>query len=139
MPPPKPLPRTNMITPYLFLGDEAFPLLENLMKPYPRQQAAADKSMAIFNYRLSRSRRVVENAFGLLSQKFRIFHTPIHLKVKTCENLVSSACIIHNMMIDEGSVSDDDEDFACAWQSVDIDDIATATEQLLEPDLSNLS
>lgn len=137
LPEPKPLPGTNMITPYLFLGDEAFPLLQNLMKPYPRLQAAADKTMSIFNYRLSRSRRVVENAFGLLSQKFRIFLTPIQLNVKTCEHLVTSACILHNIMIDARGVSDDDPPLS-GLQSVSISDSLTATEGLLEPTQANL-
>lgn len=83
------------------LGDEAFPLLQNLLKPYPRDQSLIDRSKAIFNYRLSRARRIVENAFGILTQRFRIFSTPIFLNIDTVENLVTSACIVHNMMIDE--------------------------------------
>lgn len=37
LPPPAPLPGTEIITPAVFLGDEAFPQKVNLMRPYPGQ------------------------------------------------------------------------------------------------------
>lgn len=55
----------------------------------------------MFNYRLSRARRIVENAFGILTQQFRVFSTPIFLNVNTIEDLATSACILHNIIIDE--------------------------------------
>nr|CAI5861399.1 unnamed protein product [Callosobruchus analis] len=74
MPEAKPLPNTNDTPlPYMFLGNEAFPLNNNFMKPYPRSNLNTQRR--IFNYRLSRSRRTVECAFGILSNKWRIFHT----------------------------------------------------------------
>lgn len=63
-PPPKRLPNSDIVCPSVVLGDEAFPLLENLLKPYPRQQGLHDRTKAVFNYRLSRARRITENAFG---------------------------------------------------------------------------
>lgn len=35
IPDPRPLPGTNTIVPPVFLGDEAFPLKPNLMRPFP--------------------------------------------------------------------------------------------------------
>lgn len=61
--------------PYITIGDEAFRLHKRVMKPYGRAQAIEDIEKTIFNYRLSRARRVSENAFGLLSQIFRTFYT----------------------------------------------------------------
>lgn len=101
IPSPRKLPGTNVVLPNVVLGDEAFPLLTNLMKPSPRSQTLVDRSKAIFNYRLSRSRRIVENTFGILTNRFRIFSTPIHLNIETVESAVTSACIIHNMISDE--------------------------------------
>lgn len=101
VPPPKKLPETDVKLPYVVLGDEAFPLLENLMKPYPRIQSLNDRTKAIFNYRLSRARRIVENSFGILTNRFRVFSTPIHLNTATIEDVITSACIIHNLIIDE--------------------------------------
>lgn len=67
------LPGTNELLPYVFIGDEAFPLMNNLMKPYP--QRGINHDQRIFNYRLCRARRVVENVFGILASRFRVFFT----------------------------------------------------------------
>lgn len=104
------LPNSDIAAPYVFLGDEAFPIRENLLKPYPRDQSLHDRSKAIFNYRLSRARRIVENAFGLLSQQFRIFFTPIHLNVDVIEDLITVACILHNLLIDEKGIPSETND-----------------------------
>lgn len=67
------LPGTNNVAPYVILGDEAFPLKRYLMRPYPGTQSIEDIEKRIFNYRLCRARRLVECAFGILSQTFRIY------------------------------------------------------------------
>ncbi|CAN8002625.1 unnamed protein product [Ixodes pacificus] len=57
--------------PYLMVGDEAFPLKPFLMRPYPGRGNEPDREeylkMATFNYRLSRARRLIENAFGIMA------------------------------------------------------------------------
>ncbi|KAF0706407.1 protein ALP1-like isoform X1, partial [Aphis craccivora] len=37
------LPNTNIIAPYTFIGDEAFPLLINILRPYPGKQLINDE------------------------------------------------------------------------------------------------
>lgn len=98
IPPPQALPGTDHIVPYVLVGDEAFALHQNLMKPYPRRQSLIDPSKAVYNYRLSRARRTTENAFGILCAYFRIFFQPIATVPETTDKLITSACILHNML-----------------------------------------
>lgn len=114
------LPNSQIEVPYVFLGDEAFPILENLLKPYPRNQSLHDRSKAVFNYRLSRARRIVENAFGIMSHSFRILFTPIHLNVDILEDLITVTCILHNLMIDERGTQEETSDLPPShWESID--------------------
>ena len=64
IPDPEPLPHDDKPMPYVIVGDEAFGLHTWLMKPFP--QRGLTREEWIFNYRLSRARRVVENSFGIL-------------------------------------------------------------------------
>lgn len=94
------LPGSEKILSHVIVGGEAFRLHTHIMKPYTRKSARSHKSKAIFNYRLSRARRVTENAFGLLSQVFRVFYQPIHIESSTCDDLIVLACCLHNMLRD---------------------------------------
>lgn len=98
MPAPQSLPGTSTVLLHVIVGDEAFALHENLMKPYPRQQALHDPSKAVFNYRLSRARRTTENTFGLLCGYFRIFFLPIATAPETTDHLIICACILYNIL-----------------------------------------
>lgn len=94
----KQLPGSIKVLPHVIVGDEAFRLHTNIMKPYTKKASRDDKSKSIFNYRLSRARRVTENAFGLLSQVFRVFYQPINIKPSTCDDLIIVACCLHNLL-----------------------------------------
>ena len=59
---------SNKLFPYVFVGDEAFQLTDSLMKPFPR--AVLSLKERVFNYRLSRARRVIENTFGIDAARF---------------------------------------------------------------------
>ncbi|GFS36723.1 DDE Tnp4 domain-containing protein [Trichonephila inaurata madagascariensis] len=99
VPPPKALPGTDTVIPHVIVGDEAFALHQNLMKPYPRQQSLHDASKAVYNYRLSRARRTTENAFGILCSYFRFFFfRPISTAPETTEKIIICACILHNIL-----------------------------------------
>ncbi|XP_077149254.1 uncharacterized protein LOC143810032 [Ranitomeya variabilis] len=81
---------------YVFIADEAFPLHPHLLKPFAQRTLTAERR--IFNYRLSRARRVVENAFGIMANRFRVFHTAINLKLQSIDFVVLACCVLHNFL-----------------------------------------
>ena len=91
------LPVNGIIAPYVFVGDDAFALKKFMMKLYPQQNLTADKR--VYNYRHSRARRISENLFGILANRWRIFFTTINLEPKHVENIFLSALALHNMLI----------------------------------------
>lgn len=97
LPGPQLLPGTDTLAPYVFLGDGAFAIEENIMKPFKHNQLLT-YNKRIFNYRLSRARRVVENAFGILSSRFRIFYKPIQLSLKNADSVIVATCYLHNYL-----------------------------------------
>lgn len=90
------LPNTRLQVPYVIIADDAFPLKRNLLKPYPGKQVP--KERRIFNYRLSRARRVSDNAFGILAARFRIFHSQIILEPEKVKMIVLASCALHNFL-----------------------------------------
>ncbi|CAK1591977.1 unnamed protein product [Parnassius mnemosyne] len=80
------------------LGDDAFPLKPYLLKPYKTYRGPLTIPEEMFNYRLSRARRIEENAFGILMSRFRILDGKIDLKPSTIRKLVFAACSIHNWL-----------------------------------------
>jgi len=56
------------------------------------------KKKRIYNYRHCRTRRVVENAFGILSQKFRIFNRRIQANPENADLIVLTSCVLHNFI-----------------------------------------
>lgn len=75
IPPPASLPGAEDLgpVPHVFVGDKAFPLRPNLMRPYAGGQLPLPKPVTIFNKRLSRARLVVECAFGILAARWRMY------------------------------------------------------------------
>jgi DDE superfamily endonuclease len=56
---------------------------------------------AIYNkeyYRLSRARRVVENAFGILVHRFEIFRSPLRIDIGEAKFTVLACVFLHNWL-----------------------------------------
>jgi len=66
------------------------------MKPYAHR--GLNTTERIFNYRLSRARRIVENAFGILASRFRVFRTQIMFQPHKVETVVLAATVLHNFL-----------------------------------------
>ena len=68
-----------------------------MMKPFShRSQVQRER---IYSYRLSRARHVVENAFGILSHRFRCFLTTMQLQPDNINLITMCACVLHNLML----------------------------------------
>lgn len=101
VPPPEKLPNSDVVLPYMLVGDEAYPLRTDLMKPYPFRQM--DHNHRIYNYRLSRARRVVENAFGILANRFRVFRSTMLLHPDTVTKITLASACLHNFLCEQHS------------------------------------
>lgn len=97
LPKPSPLPQRETPVPYVFLTDDAFAMSPYILSPYPFCNQPAPNR--IFNYRLSRARRIVENAFGIIAIKFQVLRRPIKLCPSTVEYIVLAICAIHNFLL----------------------------------------
>jgi hypothetical protein len=91
----EPLPLDDKNMPYFILGDNAFPLRTWLMNPFSRRNL--DDEERIFNYRVSRARRVIENSFGILANRFQVLLTTMRQKPETA-TIIVLACCLHNLM-----------------------------------------
>ncbi|XP_037570302.2 uncharacterized protein LOC119450898 [Dermacentor silvarum] len=82
----------------VILCDQAFPLTEHLMKPFanPRDGTAE----RVFNYNLSRTRRIVENAFGRMKARFRFVAKRIECRLPNSKRAIRAACTLHNICED---------------------------------------
>lgn len=71
------------------------------MRPYSSTNIDAQK--LIFNYRLSRARRCVENAFGIMVAKWRLFRKPIIADQENIVKMVRACICLHNLLITKES------------------------------------
>ncbi|XP_071653255.1 putative nuclease HARBI1 [Temnothorax longispinosus] len=101
LPNPKSVQIDGPVLPYVLLADEAFPLTNFMMRPYPRS-GRLNLPQKVFNYRLSQARRVVENAFGILAQRWRIYRKPIISSVANVKKIVQATIVLHNFIINNG-------------------------------------
>ncbi|XP_050066391.1 uncharacterized protein LOC126555518 [Aphis gossypii] len=126
---PKPVPLPGQIedTPMVLIGDEAFALKTYLMKPFPRRQSRSNTRLDTYNYRLCRARRVVENAFGILSKKWRVYKGSIELKEQTTIKVILLTCILHNYLRVKN----------CDIKNIELDEDQSVIGALEEVDVNN--
>ena len=71
------IPGSERVAPFVLLQDDAFGLKTYLMKPFP-QIGLTDEKRG-YNYCHCRARRISENLFGIISNRWRVFRAPILL------------------------------------------------------------
>ena len=82
--------------PYYLIGDDAFALSINLMKPISRQQLSYEES--VYSYRISRARRCVENAFGIMAHRWRVLYKEMGFEVEKCRCIIKTCIVLHNLL-----------------------------------------
>ena len=91
----------KMKIPYFILGDDAFALTEWLVKPFvPPPSTLLPTKYRISNYRISRGRRVVENAFGILVSIFRALLKRQDLNLSNCVLAVKACICLYNLILE---------------------------------------
>lgn len=108
--------------PFVMLGDDAYPLKTYLMKPYSKRLLSHEEK--VFNYRLSRARRCIECAFGILTAKWRLLGKCIETEVDKAERIVKAICLLHNIIIDREGV-----DFFKSTKLQDADSLSESSLQ----------
>ncbi|XP_067947362.1 putative nuclease HARBI1 [Watersipora subatra] len=98
IPSPTNLPGTSQPLPFVVVGDEAFPPKPWLMWPFPgRVLDSHDKK--IYNYRLSRSRRTIENAFGIMTSRWRCLRdNTLVMSPDNAKRVILATCVLHNVL-----------------------------------------
>ena len=94
---PRPLPGREVNIPFVLVADDAFRMQTNLLKPYPGRHLSAGQR--IFNYRLLRARRIIENAFGIMMKRFEVFSSPIKLNANKTTRVTLACCALHNFLV----------------------------------------
>lgn len=98
LPQPSAVEHNGSPLPYVLVADEAFSLNSYMMRPYPRC-SRLNRQKKIFNYRLSRARRVVESAFGIMVARWRIYRRPIIASTSTVLKIIKATTCLHNFII----------------------------------------
>ncbi|XP_035714843.1 protein ALP1-like [Folsomia candida] len=120
IPNPLPLPGSNIVQPCTFVGDDAFALSDKMMKPY--DQRGLDKKKRIFNYRLSRARRIIENVFGIIASRFNIYRRSIISDPENVVNAIKATVVLHNFLRTEELLMRPETRKYCPPGYFDIDD-----------------
>ncbi|KAF0739178.1 hypothetical protein Ae201684P_012872 [Aphanomyces euteiches] len=83
-----------------FLADAGYKLYGHIITPYPIRTSMPDDE-AHFNLLHSRTRIVVERAFGLWKNTFRIFKTPLlQSNPAQMAAIITATMVLHNLFID---------------------------------------
>ena len=83
--------------PFVLIGDHAFALETHMMKPYPQQSLTIERR--VYNYIHSRVRRISESLFGILENRWRIYHTVMSLEPAAVESVILATLALHNMLM----------------------------------------
>lgn len=93
-----PLPGRSVPIEWTLIGDAAFTAGKRMLKPVGRTELTREQR--IFNYRVSRARRTIENTFGIMTVKWRLLGRTIEVNPNLTAKIISVICCLHNLLID---------------------------------------
>ncbi|KAB0790420.1 hypothetical protein PPYR_15211, partial [Photinus pyralis] len=73
---------------------ETMPLCSSGTKHLAFQRTYSD----LMQEKCSTARRNIECSFGILANKWRIFHRPLNVHLSLCEDIVKVCCLLHNFV-----------------------------------------
>lgn len=83
---PLPGPGDQSLVPHLFVADEMFPLCRELTRLYAGQNNPRERR--VFNYQLSRTRRMVKCTFAILATQLRLYRRVLAVSPQIAEKLL---------------------------------------------------
>ena len=89
-------PIAGVDIPLVILGDAAYPLLPWLMTPF-RDAGRLTSAQKCYNYKQSRARMVVENAFGRLKGRWRILLKRLDNRLDAVPHIIMTCATLHNI------------------------------------------
>ena len=92
----------------LLLGDETYPLLPSLIKPFPDNVNLASAQRRL-NQKLTSASSIGERAFGVLKGRWRILLNRLDCRFANAPKVILSCCILHNICQEAGDEFDDEE------------------------------
>ena len=92
---------SEILFPHGFAGVDAFLMRHSLLKPY--SSSSLERVLLIFKNRLSRTKRIIENTFGILAARFGIFCRSILFCLETVENIAKACVTLHNYLMASNS------------------------------------
>ena len=82
------------------VGDDAYVQRRDLITPFSGRGLSLEQDS--FNVYQSSCRMVVEQAFGMLVNRFGILWSPMRFSLGTCTRIIGVVCKLHNFIIDSG-------------------------------------
>jgi len=115
------------------LGDSAYPLSDHVMVPFKDYGCLSARELT-FNKKLSKTRVVIENTFGILKSRSRKLNY-VDCDIKYVPDIITACCVLHNMCMSQG-----DEPFEVEIEpSVDNDNCTTTGNKSAMQKRSNIA
>ncbi|XP_067615356.1 uncharacterized protein [Eurosta solidaginis] len=100
------LPNSNIRFPYYFVGDSTCALKPNIMRPFPDISSKYKRdNIETFNWHLNRTYQKIDNTFGVIAARWKIWTTPMVMAPKKMEIVVKATILLHNFALTHDTTS----------------------------------